>query len=148
MSETVCPLCEELGLQEHVLKRWDNFVLIFNRYPYAAGHLMVISQDHIGTLNKLTSAQRAELIDAINETEQVLFKALNIESTNIGINHGVWSGASIPEHLHVHIVPRYPNDIGFSELLFRMVPDRNIKINRAIKKAFEPLIEADHGGMR
>ena len=35
---------------------------------------------------------------------------------NIGYNLGRGSGASI-EHLHMHIVPRYENEVGFLDVL-------------------------------
>ena len=35
---------------------------------------------------------------------------------NIGCNMGLVAGASI-EHLHVHIIPRYPREIGIAELM-------------------------------
>ena len=140
MSDTVCPLCEEIDKDEHILKYWDNFILIFNRYPYTPGHLMVIPRKHSNSLNDLTPIQRSELIEAINDTEQTLFKVLNISSTNIGVNHGVWSGASIPEHLHIHIVPRFPNDVGFYGLLYGKVPERNMEINRVIKQAYQTFL--------
>jgi ATP adenylyltransferase len=35
---------------------------------------------------------------------------------NVGCNMGLCAGASI-EHLHWHIIPRYPNEIGIAELL-------------------------------
>ena len=35
---------------------------------------------------------------------------------NIGYNMGLSAGASI-EHLHLHIIPRYPREIGIVELI-------------------------------
>ena len=35
---------------------------------------------------------------------------------NIGYNMGLAAGASI-EHLHLHIIPRYPREIGIAELI-------------------------------
>ncbi|HAW85825.1 MAG TPA: histidine triad (HIT) protein, partial [Spirochaetaceae bacterium] len=35
---------------------------------------------------------------------------------NIGCNMGLVAGASI-DHLHWHIIPRYPREIGIAELL-------------------------------
>ncbi|MFV3255000.1 HIT domain-containing protein, partial [Klebsiella pneumoniae] len=35
---------------------------------------------------------------------------------NIGYNMGLAAGGSI-EHLHMHIIPRYNNEIGIAELL-------------------------------
>ena len=123
---TVCPLCKELVISEQVLKKWNHFAVVFNRYPYIAGHLMVIALEHKSTLNDLTREERAELIEVINETQQRLMSAMDTDSTNVGINSGEWSGASIPDHFHVHIVPRGPNDVGFYNLLCRQTPARNI----------------------
>ena len=48
MNTSQCPMCEELQMKEHILKKWDNFATIFNRYPYSIGDIMVIPlQPHI-----------------------------------------------------------------------------------------------------
>lgn len=136
MSNPDCPLCVELQSEEHVLRRWENFSLIFNRYPYVAGHLMLISNTHLSTIDQFNPQQRFELIEALNEAEQTLLKTLEIESTNIGLNRGPDSGASIPDHLHIHIVPRYPRDVGFFHLFSNQIQDRTKERNSKLRTAF------------
>ena len=43
------------------------------------------------------------------------------ESFNIGWNQGLISGGSI-QHNHIHVVPRYPNELNFFEIIAQTKP--------------------------
>jgi len=45
-----------------------------------------------------------------------LIVMVTLSAYNIGYNMGLNAGASI-EHLHMHIIPRYPREIGIVELI-------------------------------
>ena len=113
-----CQLCHEYALKENVLYEKKHVFVMFNRYPYLPGHLMIVPKSPVPTINKMTTPEeRLELINTISEVQSLLVDALgetfNVTSTNVGINSGPHSGASIPKHLHVHIVPRRANDVNF-----------------------------------
>ena len=139
MNTSQCPMCEELQMKEHILKKWDNFATIFNRYPYSIGDIMVIPLQHIDTINNLSKDQRAEFIEAVNISQQLVMKALETDSSNIGLNCGPQSGASIPTHLHMHIIPRQTNDMGFYNTICQKIPESKKVCNDMIRKLFSQI---------
>lgn len=112
-----CGLCAEYKLKENVICETRYTFVMFNRYPYLPGHVMVVPKRPVCKLADLNLEERIEIMEETTKMQEVLLNALgtamNVTSTNIGINTGPNSGASIPHHLHVHIVPRRANDLNF-----------------------------------
>ena len=104
------------------IKKFKHFAIIFNKYPYRFGHLLIISNRHVPSLENLTKAEKIDLINLINKTQVALKKALNVKSINIGINLGPDAGGSIPQHFHVHVIPRTPNDFNFTLFVNNLKP--------------------------
>ena len=44
---------------------------------------------------------------------ELMQKTLEPQGVNIGINQGRAGGAGVPQHLHVHLVPRWNGDVNF-----------------------------------
>jgi len=82
-------------------------------YLYLSGHLLLLPKDEVSTLYECSSEAQLEFGCILGVCQTVLMDAVGYESCNVGINMGINSGASIPEHLHVHLVPRRSNDINF-----------------------------------
>ena len=121
-AETGCALClSESGdddAKRYVIKRYEHSYIMLNLYPYNAGHVMVIPYKHVGTLSSLTPEARAEIINNAALCEKVLKQELQAEGFNIGCNvGGKISGGTIPEHLHLHVLPRFLGDTNFLPLL-------------------------------
>ena len=90
---------------------------MLNSFPYNAGHLLAIPYRAVRRLNKLTDEERTDLFNLTAFAEDLLTKALNPEGFNIGMNLGSIAGAGIPNHLHVHIVPRWGGDTNFMPVI-------------------------------
>ena len=87
--------------------------LMLNRFPYNPGHLLAIPFREVSELERLDSAERADLMETIVFAKQLLQLVIKPDGFNIGFNldHPV-SGGSIA-HLHGHIVPRWQGDTNF-----------------------------------
>lgn len=118
-----CPLCEKLQMQtddqNFILKRTKHSYVCLNYYPYMKGHLLVLPQRHVGDLSMLTDEEFIDLNFLIRESVSVL-KQWKAEGINVGINLGKLAGASIPDHLHVHILPRLCN-LNYAFLLSNII---------------------------
>jgi ATP adenylyltransferase len=97
----------------YVLARTKASFAVLNRYPYNLGHLMVCPYREVDDLASLSAQESADLWTLVNRMTAALKKAMNPEGLNIGINLGTAGGAGVPKHLHVHVVPRWPNDANF-----------------------------------
>ncbi len=141
-----CALClsesHENDEKRYIIKRYEDVFVILNLYPYNAGHLMVVPFEHTGTLTELSPKTRAELIEVTSICEKILKETLNADGLNIGLNLGGKSaGGTIPEHLHMHILPRFYGDTNFLPLLSntkQIALDLNI-VYKQLHQAFNKL---------
>lgn len=90
---------------------------ILNLYPYNSGHLMIIPYRRVSALEELTTAEAGEMM----HFSQVAIRAIKVvsspEGINVGFNLGKASGGSVQQHLHMHVVPRWPGDANFMTVL-------------------------------
>lgn len=87
--------------------------VIMNRYPYSAGHLMVIPYRHLHNFAELTAEELTELMQLAQKAVSVLTQVMSPHGFNLGMNIGKVAGAGIDQHLHLHIVPRWNGDTNF-----------------------------------
>src|SRR6185312_2978615 len=95
-----------------------------NRYPFAAGHLLVVPHAHVDALEALPDDVHDALFRLVRESVARLRRAVRPEGVNVGCNLGEAAGAGVKEHLHVHVVPRWSGDTNFMPVLAdtRVVP--------------------------
>ncbi len=119
--KTECAFCSALA--EHndekqlIVRRFNHFAVMLNLYPYAKGHILIVPFEHKKTLSDLSPAARQELIELIDPIINALKTVIKIKGVNIGFNYEKIAGASIPDHLHVHILPRTLGDYNFIQLI-------------------------------
>ena len=57
--------------------------------------------------------ERAEMMELVSQTTNILADVLSPDGFNVGINQGESAGAGLKEHIHAHIVPRWTGDTNF-----------------------------------
>ena len=100
-----------------VLLRARHSFVIFNRYPYNNGHLMVTPNRHVASLDQLTDPERLDLLRLLDRSLSLLKKTFRPAAFNVGINLGRMAGAGVPNHVHLHVVPRWAGDTNFMPVL-------------------------------
>ncbi|QGU07561.1 AP-4-A phosphorylase [Corynebacterium occultum] len=90
---------------------------ILNLYPYNSGHLMIIPYRKVSALEELTSAESLEMVEFGRLAIRTINAVSRPEGINVGFNLGKASGGSVQEHLHMHVVPRWPGDANFMTVL-------------------------------
>jgi ATP adenylyltransferase len=112
-KKDACAFCAQLALDHSyerefmILGRTQNFAIFMNAYPYSKGHLLVMPNRHTPTIGDLSAQERAEFMELTALALEVLQEVLSPDGMNVGINQGKAAGASIPGHLHMHVLPRW-----------------------------------------
>jgi ATP adenylyltransferase len=94
----------------------DLFTISVNLYPYNPGHLMIFPRRHLEDIREYTEQEERRMSDLTRRCLSLLEETHQPSGFNIGYNMGAVAGASI-DHLHLHIIPRYPREIGIADLV-------------------------------
>ena len=116
-ADTGCIFCEKPraadAREELVLAVTRRSVVMLNKYPYANAHLLVAPRRHADDLSALPAADHADLAETLRRSIAIVRRQLRPGGLNVGMNLGAPAGAGIADHLHWHVVPRWPGDVNF-----------------------------------
>jgi ATP adenylyltransferase len=119
--EEDCIFCsqfkEQMDEKNFILKRFEHNVVMLCRYPYNAGHLLILPLTHVAGLQEISKEARGELMELANRSIEILNKTINPDGCNVGLNLGKAAGAGIPSHLHMHVLPRWTGDTNFMPVI-------------------------------
>jgi ATP adenylyltransferase len=116
LADAGCLFC---GLPEHddetafILERGPHAFSVLNRYPYTTGHLMVAQYRHAADVVDLTSDEQSDVWRLLGRGIAACREAMGAHGFNVGANLGRVAGAGVPDHLHLHVVPRWSGDTNF-----------------------------------
>lgn len=146
-----CPFCIQIAENKDdahfIIKRYKHVFVCMNKFPYNAGHLLVIPYEHQSDLSNLPVEVAHELITVTQLAITALKKVCNPNAFNIGINMGLekeldkghGAGGSIPGHIHIHVLPRSVGDSNFLSVLDNTkiisidIPTLYEKLKKALK---------------
>jgi ATP adenylyltransferase len=120
-----------------VVAEFSHVIILLNKYPYNNGHIMIAPKKHLSNIKDMDNEIKLELMNCISISTNILEQVLNAEGFNIGINMGRVAGAGVPDHLHIHIVPRWNGDTNYMPI----ISDTKI-ISQSIEEAYTILKKA------
>jgi len=142
-KEEGCIFCNALARIDNaenlIIKRGKLAFVILNLYPYTSGHIMVAPMAHQSSIEFLDPGSRAEMMELVSESIIVLKKVYHPQAFNVGANIGEAAGAGEPDHVHLHIVPRWEGDTNFMSTLgeTRVLPESLGETYKRIRAGFE-----------
>lgn len=98
-------------------------------HPINFGHTLVVPKRHAENIHDIPSKDFCALMETARKLSGVIKEATGAEGINIGINNGSVAGQII-FHLHVHIIPRLPDD-GHRHWHGKDYPGDEIKVTAA-----------------
>lgn len=116
IREEGCIFCNRLGGDDErhfVLHRARHWYVILNLYPYNNGHLLLVLGRHVAAMADLTPPELEEMGRLLAAMERTLRRAYGPDGLNCGYNAGASAGAGVPDHFHLHMLPRWVGDTSF-----------------------------------
>ena len=128
---------EKKDAKNFIITRSKHSYAVLNIYPYNNGHMLIVPNRHVPDLSGLKREERDDLLDLLESTKKLLDKKMKADGYNIGINVGKTAGAGFPNHVHIHLVPRWNGDVNFMP-----VTGQTKVISQSLKELYRELTKA------
>ncbi len=127
-----------------VLYRGARVLAILNKYPYTNGHILLAPGLHVPSLEDLPAEVMSELAGLSQIALRALRRAYAPQGFNVGVNIGAAGGAGIPEHVHMHVLPRWAGDTNFMTMVAetRVVPEELAVTHTRLRDLMGRLLQA------
>lgn len=122
-----------------VVYRGPRCFVMLNLYPYNSGHLMVVPYQHVGAVDALAPEVGADLLQTAQLAVRAIDRVMEPHGYNMGINQGTVAGAGVPDHIHLHVVPRWNGDTNFMPVLAdaKVMPELLAATAAKLRPAFD-----------
>lgn len=116
-DELDCVFCElptqQADRKNRILVRSEYAYALLNKSPYTPGHILIVPEDHVGDIVELDGEVLSDVFTLLQTLTEAIQNELHPDGFNVGMNIGKAGGASIENHLHAHVVPRWVGDTTF-----------------------------------
>jgi len=108
-NEQNCPFCNPDSDRELIVETATMYA-IYDKFPVNEGHTLIIPKRHIANYFELSIKEQYAYLLVLNKVKEIVTKRFQPDGFNIGINIGEHAGQTI-SHVHIHLIPRYKNDV-------------------------------------
>ncbi len=111
MEDLPCIFCDIIARNApaHVVYEDDDLIAFLDNHPITDGHTLLVTKRHYERLGEMPEATVAKLFTKAQELNETIMKRMSAQGANISLNDGKAAHQLVP-HIHVHIIPRRPND--------------------------------------
>lgn len=99
----MCLFCD---LKSAAVKENELSYFIYDKFPQAKGHSLIIPKRHIETVFEMTDKEWVSAARMIDAAKREIEKTHTPQGYNIVANCGAAAGQQIM-HAHIHLIPRY-----------------------------------------
>ena len=131
-----CIFCEPE--EELLVHRGEHAFVVLNKFPYSSGHLLVAPYRHGAGYEDLDDAEALEIHRLGAQGLEALHAVYAPEGFNLGWNIGRIAGAGVPDHGHLHVVPRWAGDTNFMPVLgdVKVIPEHLLATREKLAAAW------------
>jgi diadenosine tetraphosphate (Ap4A) HIT family hydrolase len=104
-----CPFCNPDPNRELILESATAYA-IYDKFPVNEGHALIIPKRHCADYFNLTFKEQSACVFMLNKLKEIVSQKFNPDGFNVGINVGESGGQTVP-HVHIHLIPRYHEDV-------------------------------------
>ena len=83
---------------------------IRDRFPVSNGHTLVVTKREVPDWFAATADEQRAMLELVAEVKRRLDAEVHPDGYNVGFNAGAAAGQTVM-HVHVHVIPRYRNDV-------------------------------------
>lgn len=124
-QKTSCIICQIINRDPEVdayeIYRDEEFIIFLNLFPYTSGHILVSPIEHLVEYEEFPEELTYRFAKLMQQLIRLVKTEMRSSSVNVGWNQGPFAGGSI-KHWHAHIVPRYPSELNFIEIIAQTRP--------------------------
>ncbi|EOQ98823.1 Bis(5'-nucleosyl)-tetraphosphatase [Wallemia ichthyophaga EXF-994] len=99
-----------------------------NLKPIVPGHVLVIPQRKVERFTELSPDEVSDLFLSVQRVGKVVESVWRSNALTVSVQDGVDAGQTVP-HIHVHVLPRKPNDFPSSDQIYEELQKQNIQGN-------------------
>jgi len=105
----MCVFCEIVSYKNNFAEN-SHAVAFPDAFPLSPGHTLIVPRRHVTQYFALTEEEQASLWTLVPHVKNLIESTHAPAGYNLGINSGIAAGQTI-EHIHLHVIPRYPGDV-------------------------------------
>lgn len=103
-----CPFCNIDS--KRIIFSNEGAIAIFDEFPVNSGHMLIIPKKHQPDFFLIDNEEQRSILDLLHKCRNHIDAEFHPDGYNIGVNVNRAAGQTI-FHLHVHLIPRYQDDV-------------------------------------